>query len=257
MVKIATWNVNSLSVRLPQVLAWLTAYQPAVLALQETKSTDEKFPFAELKAAGYRAVCLGQKAYNGVAILSQIALTEVSVGLPGFADEQCRVISGTLQDWRIINVYVPNGQSITSDKYRYKLTWLDHLYDYLKQQLQHYPKLIILGDFNIAPADQDVYDPAAWVGQVLCSEPERAKFQALLALGLRDSFRLFAQPEKSFSWWDYRMMGFRRNRGLRIDHLLISHALCAYCQHVYIDKIPRQHIRPSDHAPVILEFKGS
>lgn len=256
MLKIATWNVNSLNVRLPQVLAWLAEFQPDILALQETKVPDEKFPLAEFKANGYEVIYQGQKAYNGVAILSRHLLTEVNKGLPAYPDPQCRIISGTLKNLRVINVYVPNGQSLGSEKYAYKLLWLSHLQDYVQAQLQRYPRLVILGDFNIAPADLDVHDPAVWVGQVLCSEPERTRFQALLALGLADSFRLFTQADKSFSWWDYRTMGLRRNHGLRIDHILISEALRTDCQRVYIDKIPRHHVRPADHTPVVAEFNS-
>ncbi len=253
-MQIASWNVNSIRIRLPQVLTWLTKAKLAIFALQETKVDNANFPLAALKTAGYEVCFWGQKAYNGVAILSRLKLTDVNLGLPTLADHQCRVISATYKHLRIINVYVPNGQSINSEKYHYKLTWLTHLHTYLQQQLKHYPQLVVVGDFNIAPSDQDVYDPLAWAGQVLCSKPERTQFQALLDLGLIDSFRLFKQPENSFSWWDYRKGRFARNHGLRLDHLLISAALRPYCKAVYIDKQWRKVKPASDHAPVILQL---
>ena len=250
-MRIATWNVNSLKVRLPHVLDWLAANQPAVLCLQETKTEDAQFPLAELQQAGYHAVFSGQKTYNGVAILSRSEPQDVATGLPNFDDAQKRVIAATCDGVRIVCVYVPNGQSVDSDKYRYKLAWLAALQGWLQQELARYPKLALLGDYNIAPDDQDVYDPQAWEGNVLVSEPERAAFRGLQQLGLRDSFRLFPQPEKSYSWWDYRMMAFRRNMGLRIDHILLSAALdCSSCA---IDKAPRKLERPSDHTPVVAE----
>ena len=250
-MKISTWNVNSLKVRLPHVLDWLAANRPDVLCLQETKIEDVKFPLHELQEAGYQAVFSGQKTYNGVAILARAEARNVVTGIPGFADEQKRVIAATYDDVRIVCVYVPNGQSVDSDKYRYKLSWLTALQEWLKEELVRYPKLALLGDYNIAPENQDVYDPKAWEGNVLVSVPERAAFRELQELGLRDSFRLFEQPEKSYSWWDYRMMAFRRNMGLRIDHILISQALqCSACM---IDKAPRRLERPSDHAPVVAE----
>lgn len=250
-VKLSTWNVNSLNVRLPHVLDWLTAHQPDVLCLQETKLKDPKFPLAEIHAAGYQALFCGQKTYNGVAILSRLTGNDAVTALPGFADEQKRVLAATYGDVRVINLYVPNGQSVDSDKYRYKLDWLAALTAWLNEELAHYPKLAVLGDFNIAPEDRDVHDPKAWEGQILCSAPERQAFQRLLALGLKDAFRLFEQPEKSFSWWDYRMNGFRRNLGLRIDHILLSDALARHCASCNVDKAPRQLERPSDHAPVV------
>jgi exodeoxyribonuclease-3 len=253
-VKLATWNVNSLKVRLPQVLDWLAANPVDVLCLQETKQQDEDFPQAELEAAGYHSVFSGQKTYNGVAILSRVPVSDVQMGIPGFADEQKRVIAATCGGIRIVNVYIPNGQSIDSDKYQYKLGWLAALHDWLQQELVRHPKLALLGDYNIAPEDRDVHDPKAWEGNVLVSEPEREKFRRLVALGLRDSFRLFEQEEKSFSWWDYRMMGFRRNHGLRIDHILISEPLVAQCKSCVIDKAPRKLERPSDHTPVVVEI---
>jgi len=251
---LATWNVNSLKVRLPQVLDWLAENPIDVLCLQETKQQDADFPDTELAAAGYHSVFSGQKTYNGVAILSRVPATNVQIGIPGYQDEQKRVIAATFGDIRVVDVYIPNGQSIDSDKYQYKLGWLAALHDWLKQELLRYPKLVLLGDYNIAPEDRDVHDPAAWVGNVLVSEPERDAFSALLALGLQDSYRLFEQPEKSFSWWDYRMMAFRRNMGMRIDHILISAALVPQCKSCVIDKAPRKLERPSDHTPVVMEL---
>lgn len=253
-MKLATWNVNSLKVRLPQVQEWLTENPVDVLCLQETKQQDADFPDTELAAAGYRSVFTGQKTYNGVAILSREAAKDVQTGIPGFEDEQKRVISATFGELRVVCVYIPNGQSIDSDKYQYKLGWLKALHDWLQQELVRYPKLALLGDYNIAPEDRDVHDPAAWAGNVLVSEPERAAFRSLLALGLQDSYRLFEQPEKSFSWWDYRMMAFRRNMGMRIDHILLSPPLAAQCKNCVIDKAPRKLERPSDHTPVVVEL---
>jgi exodeoxyribonuclease-3 len=252
-MKLASWNVNSLKVRLPQVLDWLAQYQPDALCLQETKLEDKNFPRAELEAAGYHVSFAGQKTYNGVAILSKTPQRDVSVGIPGFADEQKRVLAATIDGVRVICVYVPNGQSVESDKYQYKLGWLKALTAWLKTELGQHRKLALLGDYNIAPDERDVHDPAVWEGQVLFSEPERAAFQDLLKLGLRDSFRLFDQPEKSFTWWDYRMNAFRRNLGLRIDHILLSDALAEHCAAASIDKETRKLERPSDHAPVIAE----
>jgi len=253
-VKLATWNVNSLNVRLPHVLDWLAANQPDVLCLQELKQEDKKFPLAELQQVEYQAAFVGQKTYNGVAIISKSTPQDVVLNLPNFEDEQKRLVAATLNGVRVICVYVPNGQSVDSDKYQYKLAWLAALIEWLKAELVRYPKLVLLGDLNIAPEDRDVHDPAAWVGNVLVSEPERAMFRALEQLGLRDSFRLFEQPEKSFSWWDYRMMGFRRNHGLRIDHILISEPLVAHCTSCIIDKAPRKLERASDHTPVVAEI---
>jgi len=253
-MKIATWNVNSLRVRLPQVLEWLGGCPVDALALQETKLPDEQFPLEKLREAGYEAVFHGQKTYNGVALLSRRAATEVTRGLPGAHDEQRRCLAATVNGVRIVCVYVPNGQSVDSDKYRYKLDWLARLRDYLEQELQRYPRLAVVGDFNIAPADADVHDPAAWEGQVLCSAPERAALQALLDTGLKDSFRLFDQPPQQYSWWDYRAGAFRRNAGLRIDHVLSSCELSASCTQCRIEAEPRRWQRPSDHAPVVAEF---
>jgi len=253
-MKIATWNVNSLRVRLPQVLQWLESAQPDLLALQETKTTDDVFPETDLLAAGYLALFSGQKTYNGVAILSRTPGRDIITDIPGLEDPQRRVLATTYGNVRLINLYVPNGESIESDKYQYKLNWLDKLAEWLKSELQQHAKLVVVGDFNIAPADADVHDPVAWKDSVLCSPAERAAFHRLLGLGLCDSFRNFEQPENSFSWWDYRMNAFRRNRGLRIDHILASTALCKACSACNIDKVPRAWERPSDHTPVVAEF---
>jgi len=253
-MKLATWNVNSLKVRLPHVLDWLAENPVDVLCLQETKQQDGDFPQAELQAAGYYSRYSGQRTYNGVAILSRELGQDVQIGIPDFADEQKRVVAATYGDMRVIDVYIPNGQSVDSDKYQYKMAWLTALHDWLKQELTRYPKLVLLGDYNIAPEDCDVHDPKAWEGKVLVSEPERQHFENLIQLGLQDSFRLFEQDEKSFSWWDYRMMGFRRNHGMRIDHILISQPLVAQCKSCVIDKTPRKLERPSDHTPVIVEL---
>ena len=253
-MKIAAWNVNSLKVRLPQLLDFLATRQPDAVCLQETKLTDDSFPVAELEAAGYRVAFAGQKTYNGVAILGRGELANVSVGIPGFEDEQKRVIAATLHGVRLVCVYCPNGQSLDSDKYPYKLAWFDGLAAWLKDELARHPRLAVLGDYNVAPEDRDVHDPEAWKDSVLVSEPERERFRNLLALGLKDSFRLFEQPEKTFSWWDYRMMGFRRNHGLRIDHILLSPTLAAACISSTIDRDMRKLERPSDHAPVVAEI---
>jgi len=255
-MKLATWNVNSIRQRLPHVLDWLNANEPDVLALQEIKTEADKFPLAEIEASGYRCVLNGQKAWNGVALISHDSPADVIVDIPGFADEQRRVIAASYGDTRIINVYVPNGQSVGSDKYRYKLDWLDALHGWLEDELKKYERLAIVGDFNIAPEDRDVHDPELWRDQVLCSGPERERLAALLELGLVDTFRLSEQPEKSFSWWDYRQMGFRLNRGLRIDLILASRALAADCSATLIDKLPRKLEKPSDHAPVLAILHG-
>ncbi len=250
-MQIATWNVNSLKVRLPQVLQWLQSTPVDVLCLQETKLTDDKFPVAEIEAAGYQVAFTGQKTYNGVAILSRLPMTDIVKNNPRFDDEQQRIISGTIAGMRIVCAYVPNGQAVGTDKYDYKLRWLDALTDWLSDELKRFPELALLGDYNIAPADADVHDPAAWAGQVLCSDAERAAFQKLVALDLTDAFRLFPQAEKMYSWWDYRQMAFRRNRGLRIDHILLSAPLASRCTACEIDKLPRKWEQPSDHTPVI------
>ncbi len=253
-MKLVTWNVNSLNVRLPHVLDWLRDNQPDVLCLQETKQEDIKFPYADLKAAGYNAIHLGQKTYNGVAIISPHEITDVEHDIAGYDDEQKRVISATVNGIRVVCVYIPNGQAVNSEKYEYKLRWLQALTAWLESELKRYPKLVLLGDYNIAPDDRDCHDPAAWIGQILVSEPERTAFQKLTQLGLHDSFRLFEADTGHFSWWDYRMMGFRRGFGMRIDHILVSDLLKSACKSCVIDKGPRKLERPSDHTPVILEL---
>jgi exodeoxyribonuclease-3 len=255
-MKLATWNVNSLKVRLPQVLEWLAAKRPDAFCLQETKTEDANFPLAEIAAAGYEPVFSGQKTYNGVAILCRNKATDAAAGIPGFDDPQKRVISATVGGVRVVCVYIPNGESVESDKYRYKLDWLARLTAWLKAELQMHPRLVLLGDYNIAPEERDVHDPKAWEGKVLFSEPERAAFRALIGLGLEDSFRLFDQPEKSFSWWDYRMNGFKRNLGLRIDHILLTQELVKRCTSCSIDREMRAKERPSDHAPVVAEIES-
>lgn len=255
-MKLATWNVNSLKVRLPHLTDWLAKTQPDIVCLQELKLEDAKFPRAELEAAGYQAAFSGQKTYNGVAILARGALSDVSAGIPGFADEQKRVIAATVGGVRSVCVYCPNGQAVGSEKYDYKLRWFAALQEYLVAEMARHSQLAVAGDFNVAPEDRDVHDPKAWEGQVHVSEPERTAWRALLGLGLKDAFRLFEQPEKIYSWWDYRMMGFRRNAGLRIDQILVSPALAQRCTACTVDKEPRKLDRPSDHAPVIAEFSG-
>lgn len=250
-MKLATWNVNSLKVRLPQVLQWLESSPVDVLCLQETKLTNDKFPVTEIAAAGYQVAFSGQKTYNGVAILSRYPMHDVVKNNPLFEDEQQRIISATIEGMRVICAYIPNGQAVGTDKYEYKLRWLDALTRWLKEELTANASLALLGDYNIAPADTDVYDPVEWAGQVLCSDPERAAFERLVALGLQDAFRMFPQAEKLYSWWDYRQMAFRRNRGLRIDHILLSAPLASRCTACEIDKLPRKWEQPSDHTPVI------
>jgi len=255
-MRIATWNVNSLSVRLPQVLDWLAQNPVDVLCLQELKLTEDKFPFAALQAAGYEAVALGQKTYNGVAILARSPLDAVVRNIPGFADEQARVIAATVQSGagpvRIINGYFVNGQAPGTDKFAYKLRWLAALHDWVRTELAAHPRLVVLGDFNVAPEDRDSYDPVGLADTIHHTREERAHFQALLDLGLTDAYRLFEQPEKSYSWWDYRMLGFQKNRGLRIDHILVSEALRATVTACVVDRAPRKNPQPSDHAPVVL-----
>lgn len=255
-MKLATWNVNSLKVRLPHVLDWLAANQPDVLCLQETKLEDVNFPVDELAAAGYRAIYSGQKTYNGVALLGKTEGVDVVSAIPGFADEQKRVLAATYGDTRVICAYFPNGQSLDSDKYQYKLRWLKALNDWLRDEIGRHPRLALLGDYNIAPEDRDVHDPRAWEGQVLVSPAERAAFAGLQALGLWDAFRLFDQPDNAFSWWDYRMAAFRRNLGLRIDHILLTPALAENSVSCVIDKTPRKLERPSDHTPVVVEIRA-
>ena len=276
MIRIAAWNVNSLKVRLPQVIRWLGEQEQAkapidALCLQELKLTDDKYPHAELEAAGYLSLVAGQKTYTGVAILvRQNALAPIANNLetsflkptrniPGNTDEQQRILAATvcfkgIAPLRLISAYFPNGQAPGSDKFAYKLAWLDALEKWLSTELQQFERLALLGDFNIAPSDSDVHDPQAWLGQNLVSSEERAAFSSLIQLGLTDSFRLFEQAPKVFSWWDYRMMGFRRNAGMRIDHILLSESLKGLCRASWIDKIPRTWEQPSDHAPVIAEI---
>jgi exodeoxyribonuclease-3 len=255
-MKVATWNVNSLNVRLPHLLDWLERVRPDVVALQETKVEDQNFPVAALEAAGYRSAFSGQKAYNGVAILSRGPLADVERGVPGLEDDQKRVLAATAGGIRVVCAYVPNGQAVGSEKYEYKLKWLGAFAEWLRRERERHPRLAVVGDYNVAPEDRDVHDPMLWQGQVLASEPERAGFRRLLELGLKDGFRLFAQPERSFTWWDYRLHAFKRNMGLRIDHILLSPALAAECRSCVIDKAPRALERPSDHAPVIAELAG-
>ncbi|CAN5238228.1 exodeoxyribonuclease III [soil metagenome] len=254
MFTIATWNVNSLKVRLEHVLLWLAEMQPDVLALQETKLQDAVFPYAALNEAGYSVIFSGQKTYNGMALLSKQKAENIVTDIPDYLDAQRRILAATINNIRIINLYVPNGESVDSAKYQYKLSWLVKVQAYIQQQLQLFPRVVVLGDFNIAPADADVYDPVLWQDKVLCSTSEREALQQLLAIGLIDSFRLFPQPEKSYSWWDYRMAAFRRDLGLRIDHILISQALAAVCKNCTIDKRPRSWERPSDHTPVMVSL---
>lgn len=253
-MKIATWNVNSLRARLQHTIDWLKANPVDAIGLQELKLQDEQFPRAEIEALGYQAVVNGQKTYNGVAILSRHPLEDVARDIPGFDDPQKRVIAATVQGVRMVNIYVPNGQAVGSEKYRYKLQWLAALREYLRDELARHPRLVVTGDFNVAPGDADVHDPVAWAGQVLCSDLERAGFQALLGLGLQDAFCLFPRPDQCFTWWDYRQAAFRRNLGLRIDHLLLSSDLAGKCVSCQIDTSPRTLERPSDHAPVVVSL---
>ena len=254
-MKLVTWNVNSLNVRLPHVLDWLKQHQPDALCLQELKLEDVKFPQAAFDEIGYYATYAGQKTYNGVAILSRVKPEDVTRNMPNFADEQKRVIAATIDGVRVVCAYVPNGQDVDSDKYQYKLKWLAALQDFMRTEIAAYGDVALLGDYNIAPADADVHDPAAWTGKVLCTDAERAAFQGLIALGMSDSFRQFEQPEKSYTWWDYRMNGFKRNLGLRIDHILLTSALASRCDSAIIDLEPRKLERPSDHAPVAVTLR--
>lgn len=253
-MRIASWNVNSLKVRLPQVLAWLEHTQPDVLGLQETKLTDENFPVSAFTDAGWHVTFSGQKTYNGVALVSRRPATDVITELAGADDPARRLIAATVDGVRVYNLYVPNGKAVDSDKYVYKLDWLARLRDQLAAELGHHEDLVAVGDYNIAPTDADVHDPSAWAGSIHCSAPERDALGALEALGLRDTFRLFDQPESAFSWWDYRAAGFRRNLGLRIDLILASEPLAGRCTGSRIDVDPRRNERPSDHAPVLTEF---
>ena len=251
-LKLATWNVNSLTVRLPQVLDWLAANPVDALVLQETKTTDDKFPREAIEAAGYQVAFFGQKTYNGVALLSRSPIAEVVKNIPGFEDDMARVIAGTVGDVRVIGAYFPNGQAPDSDKFVYKMRWLEALQHWLREELAQHSKLVLMGDFNITVDDRDVWDAVTLKDTIHCTVEERAHFQALIDLGTHDAFRLFEQPEKSYSWWDYREFAFRRNRGLRIDHILVSDALKASVQACVIDKAPRKNERPSDHTPVVV-----
>jgi len=256
-MKLSTWNVNSLAVRLPQLLDWLIQHQPDAICLQETKLTDDKFPHTELAAAGYCSEWFGQKTYNGVALLTRAdsaTVFDVVRNIPGFDDPQARVITASVDGIRLIGAYIPNGQAPGTDKFTYKMRWLSALREWVATELLRHPKLVLVGDYNIAPEDRDVYDPIAWAGQILCTPEERAHFQGLIQIGLHDAFRLFEQPAKSWSWWDYRMLAFRKNQGLRIDHILVSDALKASVIACTIDRLPRKNERPSDHAPVIVEL---
>jgi exodeoxyribonuclease-3 len=259
-MKLTTWNVNSLTARLPHVLEWLAANPVDVLCLQELKLTDDKFPLQALADAGYpHCAVFGQKTYNGVAIISRTPLREVVRNIEGFEDEQSRVIAVTVDHpqhgtLRVINGYFVNGQEPGSEKFAYKMQWLQGLQAYVASQLQHHPRLVLLGDFNIAPEDRDSYDPVGLADTIHHTQEERAHFQGLLALGLVDGFRLFDHPEKTFSWWDYRMLGFQKNRGLRIDHILVSEALRTAVTACAVDRTPRKWKQPSDHAPVTVDL---
>ena len=253
-MKIASWNVNSLNVRLPHLGNWLGGAAPDILALQETKLEDAKFPADTIAGHGYRAVFAGQKTYNGVAILAREEPRDVITEIVGLDDPQRRILAATVGDLRVVNLYVVNGQSVGSEKFAYKLDWLAKVRDFLAAEMQRHPNMVVLGDFNIAPEDRDVHDPEAWREQILCSTPERAALRSMLGIGLHDSFRLFDEAVGQYSWWDYRQGGFRRNLGLRIDLILVSDALRARCRAASIDRLPRTWERPSDHTPVLLEL---
>lgn len=253
-MKIASWNVNSLRVRLPHVLDWLQSEQPDVLGLQETKMTDDVFPADEIQEAGYEVVFSGQKTYNGVALITKQPVSDVVTDVPELQDEQRRILGATVDGVRVLNLYVVNGKEVGDEKYDWKLHWLEKVSDYVEEQLKQHEKFVVMGDFNIAPTDADTHDPEAWKDRILCSVPERQALQRLLDMDLSDTFRLFEQEEKSFSWWDYRAAGFRRNLGLRIDLVLASKAMTDKCVKSYIDKEPRKLERPSDHAPAVAEF---
>jgi exodeoxyribonuclease-3 len=246
--------VNSLNVRLPHVLAWCDVARPDILALQETKLTDDRFPVDDLLAAGYHSVYSGQKTYNGVAILSREPATEMVTDVPGLDDPQRRILAATVGDIRIIDLYVVNGSEVGSEKFAYKMYWLEKVRGFIAEEMQKFEKVVVLGDFNVAPEDRDVHDPVSWHEKILCSSAEREALGRILDLGLADTFRLFDQEEKTWSWWDYRMNAFRRNMGLRIDLVLASETLAKACTASYIDKEPRRQERPSDHAPAVAEF---
>jgi len=253
-MKLATWNVNSLKIRLPHLLEWLAAHRPDAMCLQETKTEDRNFPLAAIEAAGYRAAYCGQKAYNGVAILARSAPADVQHGIPDFPDDPKRVIAATIDGVRVLCLYAPNGEAPGSDKYAYKLRWYEALTSWLRKELPKRSRLAVLGDLNIAPEPRDVHNPKRWEGKIHFSEPERAAFRAVADVGLKDAFRLFDQPEKQFTWWDYRLLAFQRGWGLRIDHILLSPELAAKCTACTIDVEPRKRERPSDHTPVIAEL---
>jgi exodeoxyribonuclease-3 len=253
-MKIASWNVNSLNVRLPHVLAWNAVARPDILALQETKLTDDRFPADALLEAGYHSVFSGQKTYNGVAVLSREPARDPVTDIPGLDDHQRRILAVTIGDIRVINLYVVNGSEVGSEKFDYKLHWLEKVTDWLGEEMKQHENVVVLGDFNIAPDDRDVYDPEDWAGKILCSAPEREAFEKILGLDLTDTFRMFEQEERTWSWWDYRMNMFRRKLGLRIDLVLASPAMTSRCTASYVDIEPRRQERPSDHAPAIAEF---
>jgi exodeoxyribonuclease-3 len=256
-LKLATWNINSLAVRLPQLLAWLAANPVDAIVLQELKLSDDRFPHDDIQAAGYEAAVFGQKTYNGVALLTRAPTEGVVRNIPGFVDAQARVIAASVGSLRIVGAYFPNGQAPGTDKFEYKMQWLRALRDWIEGELAVHPRLVLAGDFNIAPEDRDVHDPIAWAGQIHCTPEEREHFRRLVALGLVDAFRLFDQPPKSWTWWDYRNLAFRRNQGLRIDHILVSAALKSRVLSCTIDKAPRRNERPSDHAPVTVEISDT
>ena len=251
-MQLATWNINSLNVRLPQVLDWLRANPVDVLALQELKLTDDKFPAQAFADAGYQAQWFGQKTYNGVALISRSPAQDMIRNIPGFEDEQSRVLCATIDGIRVIGAYFPNGQEPGSDKFAYKMRWLDALREWVRAEMTSHPRLVLMGDFNITFDDLDVWDPEGLRETIHCTTEERQHLQALVGLGLHDAHRLFEQPPKSFSWWDYRMLGFQKNRGMRIDHILITDALKAQARACIIDRAPRKNKQPSDHAPVVL-----
>ena len=253
-MKIATWNVNSMNVRQPHVVEWLQTHEPDVLVLQEIKQVTEKFPADDLQTIGYHSIASGQKTYNGVAVISKIPATDPITDFPDFDDPQRRILASTVGDVRVIDLYIPNGSVVGSEKYEYKLGWLASLRRFLEEEMKTHQKLVVLGDFNIAPADEDVHDPERWGDGILCSPKERSALRNLTDLGLTDVFRKFEHPEKTFSWWDYRAAGFRRNAGLRIDLILTSDVMTKRCTSCYVDKEPRAWERPSDHAPVVAEF---
>ena len=253
-MKIATWNVNSMNVREPHVVEWLQNHDPDVLVLQEIKQVTEKFPAEALQELGYHSIASGQRTYNGVAVVSKTPANDPVTDFPDLDDPQRRILATTIGDVRVVDLYIPNGSEVGSEKYAYKLNWLRSLRNFLEAEMQQHENLVVLGDFNIAPADEDVYDPEKWGEAILCSPLERQALRELIDLGLTDVFRKFEQPEGMFSWWDYRAAGFRRNAGLRIDLILTSQSMTERCTASYVDKEPRAWERPSDHAPVVAEF---